>query len=249
MKAIINADDFGYSRGVNLGIIDAYNLGVVRSTTLMANMPGCEDAIMLAKENPGLGVGIHLTLTAGKTVGGVYKTISDKNGNFLNLTELEKRAKNGELDMREVENEYEAQINKAKDLGLMFDHFDSHHHTHNLPNIVNIFLKLAKKYNVAVRIYDKSLLSGEYSSIKTTSEFSEDFYADGVSIDNIQKILSVKDVDSIEIMAHPAYVDSILYAGSSYNIGRTKELDVLTSSSLLDFLEKENISLANFKDL
>ena len=49
-KVIINADDFGYSSAVNLGIIKAYKEGILTSTTLMANMPGCDEAITLAKE-------------------------------------------------------------------------------------------------------------------------------------------------------------------------------------------------------
>ena len=65
-KVIINADDFGYSSAVNLGIITSHKKGILTSTTLMANMSGCDEAIMLAKENPNLGVGCHLVLTCGK---------------------------------------------------------------------------------------------------------------------------------------------------------------------------------------
>lgn len=38
-KLIVNADDFGYSKGINLGIIEAHREGIVTSTTLMTNMP------------------------------------------------------------------------------------------------------------------------------------------------------------------------------------------------------------------
>lgn len=65
-KVIFNSDDFGYSYGVNYGILDAYQRGILTSTTLMANMPGFEHAVKLKKEVPGLGVGVHLTLTCGK---------------------------------------------------------------------------------------------------------------------------------------------------------------------------------------
>ena len=66
MQLIFNADDFGLSRGVNLGIIEAFRNGVVRSATLMANMNGFRDAVQLSSEHPELGVGIHLCLTAGQ---------------------------------------------------------------------------------------------------------------------------------------------------------------------------------------
>lgn len=65
-KVIFNSDDFGYSHGVNYGIMDAYQRGILTSTTLMANMPGFEHAVKLRKEMPRLGVGVHLTLTCGK---------------------------------------------------------------------------------------------------------------------------------------------------------------------------------------
>lgn len=142
-KIICNADDFGHSKGVNLGIIEAFKNGIVRSTTLMAGMDGFEHALVLAKDNPGLNIGVHLTLTAGKSVGGIYKTITDEKGDFLNLSELENNIEN--VDLLEVEREYEAQIQKILDAGIKVDHFDSHHHTHNLKGIINIFLKLAKK--------------------------------------------------------------------------------------------------------
>lgn len=38
-KVMFNSDDFGYSHGVNYGIMDAYQRGILTSTTLMANMP------------------------------------------------------------------------------------------------------------------------------------------------------------------------------------------------------------------
>lgn len=67
-RFIINADDFGYSRGVNYGIIDAHTDGIVYSATMMVNMPGAQHAVSLAKEHPELQIGIHLTLTCGRAV-------------------------------------------------------------------------------------------------------------------------------------------------------------------------------------
>ena len=65
-KVIFNSDDFGYSHGVNYGIADAYQRGILTSTTLMANMPGFDHAVKLKRDLPNLGVGVHLTLTCGK---------------------------------------------------------------------------------------------------------------------------------------------------------------------------------------
>lgn len=87
-KVIINADDFGYSRGINYGIIDSHRLGILTSTTIMAGMPGFDHAVQLAKENPKLGIGVHLTLTCGYPLLKDYQTIVDENGKFKHLSFL-----------------------------------------------------------------------------------------------------------------------------------------------------------------
>ncbi len=84
MRAIVNADDFGLSPGINRGIVRAFRDGVLSSTTMMANMPAFEDAVALAKAHPGLGVGVHLTLVWGAPVAGAERVPSlvDRNGRF-----------------------------------------------------------------------------------------------------------------------------------------------------------------------
>lgn len=82
MKLIVNADDFGYSKGVNLGIIEAHRAGVVTSTTTMVNMGGFEHAVQLARETPTLGVGIHLVLTCGAPVSHDVPSLTDEHGRF-----------------------------------------------------------------------------------------------------------------------------------------------------------------------
>src|ERR1700691_3292444 len=67
-QLILNADDFGYTRGINEGIIRAHRDGVLTSATLMANGAAFDDAVERAKANPTLGVGCHLVLTGGFAV-------------------------------------------------------------------------------------------------------------------------------------------------------------------------------------
>lgn len=249
MILICNADDFGHSKGVNLGIIDAYQYGIVRSTTMMAGMPGFDHAVDLAKANPGLHIGVHLTLSCGSSVGGIYKTITDRQGNFLHLTEVEYKARENQFDLAEVEREYDAQIQKILASGIQVDHFDSHHHTHNLPGVVDVFLKLAKKYGVAVRLYDKSRLTGEYAHIKTTDYFIDTFYGDLATAEHFQSICQQHPVGSLEVMCHPAYLDVALSQLSSYNIKRTEELQVLTSDEIKNYIREKGIQLSYFSNL
>ncbi|MFN1913289.1 ChbG/HpnK family deacetylase [Clostridioides difficile] len=82
-KIIINADDFGYCEAVNYGIISAHNNGIVRSTSMMANMPGVEHGVGLLKENKTLNCGVHMTLSCGRPLLSNLKTIVDKDGFLL----------------------------------------------------------------------------------------------------------------------------------------------------------------------
>ncbi|MCA6775451.1 ChbG/HpnK family deacetylase [Enterococcus mundtii] len=102
-KVIINADDFGYSSGVNSGIIKSFQDGILSSTTLMANMPGCLEAIQLTKENPGLGIGGHLVLTCGKSLTDTLTLTRDTHV-FYNLNEYHEHRKF--MDQEEIFNEW-----------------------------------------------------------------------------------------------------------------------------------------------
>ncbi|MCL2863947.1 MAG: chitin disaccharide deacetylase [Lachnospiraceae bacterium] len=249
-KLIFNADDFGLSKGVNLGIIEAYQKGPVRSATMMAGGAGFDHAVALVKANPKLQVGIHLTLTAGYSLGKGYKTIGTGDGRFLPLLEMEKRAKAGVIDLTEVEAEYELQIQKILSAGIWPTHFDSHHHTHHLPGIFDVFIKMAQKYEIStVRMYDKAMLAAKATSIQTADIFVDGFYGDGVTIENLKALICDTKGKSIEVMLHPAYMDVGLYQASSYNIKRIFELDILTSKELQVFLEKETYQVCSFSDL
>ena len=64
-RLIVNADDFGLSSSVNEAVVRAHRDGILTSASLMVNEVGFDEAIKLAKENPKLGVGLHLTLLHG----------------------------------------------------------------------------------------------------------------------------------------------------------------------------------------
>ena len=96
MKLIMNADDFGFSRGVNLGILEAFQNGVVSSTSLMVNMPGFNHAVELMKQYPDvLNVGIHLVTSVEYALTKGLKTVADENGHFYHNHD---KIKNCDLD-------------------------------------------------------------------------------------------------------------------------------------------------------
>src|ERR1700722_10036417 len=64
-RLIINADDFGLTPGINRAIAELHQARVLTSTTLMATGPAFDDAVVIARANPILGVGCHIVLTDG----------------------------------------------------------------------------------------------------------------------------------------------------------------------------------------
>jgi predicted glycoside hydrolase/deacetylase ChbG (UPF0249 family) len=226
IKLIINADDFGYSRGVNYGIMDCHLFGIVNSTTIMMNMEGTEHAIELAKKNPSLQVGIHLVLTCGKPLLQDVPSLIDEKGDFKTLAALNSK----DICLSELEKEWTAQIESFIRSGLKPNHFDSHHHVHTIEEFLPVVQKLAKKFNLPVRLNGLNGIEGVegYSDICLF-----DFYGPTATADYFDK-LSKKDLDekTVEIMCHPAYMDNLLLSGSSYNTTRLDELDILLKTNL-----------------
>lgn len=147
---VVNADDFGISEGVNRGIVEAHRRGILTSTTLMANMPAFEQAVALSRENPGLGVGLHLNLTAGAPIipTSEVPTLVGEDGRFLLGGVFLRQLTLGRLNLREVEAELGAQIERAQGLGIAPTHLDSHHHIHIHPALQPVAIDLALRYGI-----------------------------------------------------------------------------------------------------
>src|SRR5512141_1420533 len=64
-RLIVNADDFGRSSAINAAVIRAHREGILTTASLMVNESACEEAVALARLNPKLGVGLHLTFLCG----------------------------------------------------------------------------------------------------------------------------------------------------------------------------------------
>ncbi|MFA0025879.1 ChbG/HpnK family deacetylase, partial [Vibrio sp. 10N.261.49.A5] len=90
MKVIFNADDFGLTSGVNIGIIKAHQQGVVNSTTMMVGMDAEKHAVELAKQNPDLKIGVHLRFTAGPPITG-HPNLTNNKEEFVSYADLWKK--------------------------------------------------------------------------------------------------------------------------------------------------------------
>jgi chitin disaccharide deacetylase len=153
---IVNADDLGWTPGVNRGIVEAFRNGIVTSTSLLANGAAFAGGVEMARAAGGLGVGVHLNLTDGAPVTGRESVTSllNKQGEFAGGPEslLLRRASRGLL-LKEVEREWNAQIQKVRDAGIEPTHLDGHKHVHMLPGLFEIALRLAKRHGIgAIRV-------------------------------------------------------------------------------------------------
>ncbi|WP_066056174.1 chitin disaccharide deacetylase [Robertmurraya korlensis] len=223
IQLIVNADDFGFSSGVNYGIIDTHLNGIVNSATMMMNMEGTEHAIQLAKEHPSLQVGIHLVLTCGKPLLHDVSSLTNEEGSFHSLSDL--HSKKGTVLLEEVEREWTAQIEKFLRSGVPLTHTDSHHHVHTIEELLPVVQRLSKKYNLPVR-------TNGLERIKGVEPFSDlalfDFYGDGVEGEYFTKLKErFPEHTKIEVMTHPAYLDNALLKGSSYTYKRLEEVEIL----------------------
>ncbi|TLG77076.1 chitin disaccharide deacetylase [Culicoidibacter larvae] len=243
-KIIVNADDFGLTKNVSNGIVEAWKNGIVTSTTMMMNLGESTDyAIELAKKYPDLPIGVHLNIRMGKPLTEGLTNIVDENGDLYkqNLQDL------AGYDLNEVEQEYRAQIKKFYAAGLVPTHIDSHHHSHGVPGIDDVTLKIAKEFDLPIRpLFTEGKAAA--AGIQSPDTMIGDFYQEGVSVQGlIDSINELPDDIVVDIMTHPAVVDDELRSISSYSDYRTKEVEVLTDPELMDFINENNIQLTSYR--
>jgi hopanoid biosynthesis associated protein HpnK len=148
---VVNADDFGLSSSANHAIIRAHREGILTATSLMLNEPGSEEAIALAKDNPRLGVGLHLTLLCG------HSTLPRERIPGLVNERGEFRSNPAGVGFRyflrrglrsQLRSEILAQFEKFRSTGLPLDHVDSHHHLHAHPTVFRILIESAEEVGI-----------------------------------------------------------------------------------------------------
>jgi predicted glycoside hydrolase/deacetylase ChbG (UPF0249 family) len=160
-RLILNADDFGLTRGVNRAIGELASAGALTSATLMANGAAFDEAVAIAQQHSGLSIGCHVVLTDGVPVS-APKTISSllrHPGKVLrshefrsSLVEFHLAVLLGKVDESEIELEAIAQIQKLQHAGIRVTHIDTHKHTHILPGVARPLLAAAEHCGVpAVR--------------------------------------------------------------------------------------------------
>jgi len=238
-RLIINADDFGFTRDVNAGIVQAHREGVVTSTTLMANGDAFEDAIRLAQETPALDVGCHLVLVQGPSV---------LDGRPLPETPLQ-------LIFHKIDAyaELRAQIQKILAAGIRPTHLDSHKHTHLLPGVFRAVVRLAQEFSIPyVR---RPLPSIDYyrrlaraSGVRMTDHLIGFRLTGTLTEDTLAAALERLPDGETEFLCHPGLLGpELTRAGTRLKESRVRELEALTSPRIRALISAKGVRLGPFQ--
>jgi len=154
-QVIINADDFGLCSSENTIIVRAFEAGLISSATIMANMPGFEQACVMSRQPRLEGrIGLHFNLSHGQPLSQAIKSrraFCDAYGQFhFHLSRYCLRLDS--RDLTAIEGELQAQWQRCLDHGLRPSHLDSHQHIHNIWPIGEVVARFAARQGVPVRL-------------------------------------------------------------------------------------------------
>lgn len=272
---IVNADDLGRTPGVNEGILRAHREGIVTSATVMMNMPATEEALRLARAEPGLGLGVHLNFTSGPPLlpPDEVSALVGPNGWFLGQDTL--AASPDVIDVAQLRSELRTQIERFRALAGEPDHLDCHHFVHLHPRFFEVYLSLAAECGCPVRaplshaadavpnslvpdaspaelgewiVRDRAML--EASGVGYPKRFIGAFHGEpNVTVEALLSILSSLGEGITELMTHPGVADRPLREESSYSLHREIEMRSLCDPRVRSLIEDLDICLTTFESV
>jgi predicted glycoside hydrolase/deacetylase ChbG (UPF0249 family) len=246
----INADDFGFTRDVNAGIVKAHRNGVLTSTTLMANGDAFEDAVRLARETPTLDIGGHLVLVQGNALS-TGKPLPKQ------LVELLIDLAKGRLDIRK---EFRLQCEKIVARGIRLTHLDTHKHTHLVPRVFHEVVRAAAEFEIPyVRLpLDRTvrglvIAEAFYRNIARRHGVRLPDYFVGFRLTGsltekslVTAIFKLRE-GFTELMCHPGiFGQELASAETRLKQSRAAELDALTSPRIRQALSEMSVKLSSF---
>jgi len=216
---IVNGDDFGASRGINRGIIDAHQNGILTSTSLLVTTGWSREAASLGRAAPELSVGLHADLGP-------------------------LRRRHGADWRREARDELRGQFIRFRELmGQLPTHLDSHHNAHRDPELLPLFVELARDYNLPLR---KHSVVRNYSSFY--GQRGGQAHLEQISSENLERIFQTAIGPGVtELSCHPGYIDPDFF--SAYSSEREAELLALCHPGVRAALQEQAIELISYQEL
>jgi predicted glycoside hydrolase/deacetylase ChbG (UPF0249 family) len=226
---IVNADDFGLSAGVNRGIIEAHENGIVTSASLMVRGAAAAEAAAYAKEHHSLSVGLHIDLGEW-----IYRDGSWVEQYHVVATD----------DLTAVADEVSAQLDKFRQLvGRPPTHLDSHQHVHRSEPARSLLLVMARTLGVPLRHFDRAITyRGDFYGQTAKGEPIPEFIAVASLIDVVHDL----PPGITELGCHPGLDED---SGSVYNAERALEVATLCDPRVREAIERERIELYSFGSL
>ncbi len=257
IRLLVRGDDIGFCHAANVGCIESYRFGIVRSVELLVPTPWFLEAVQLLNENPGLDVGIHLTLTSEWAnlkwrPLTAAKSLVDSNGYFFPMVWPNKNLPpktsifEAQWKLSDIETELRAQIELALKHVPQVSHLSDHMGFTSLdPKIKHLVEKLAREYGLAVETYDDSIkrFPGWHGAI--TLQQRIDYFAW-----NLERL----EHGTYIFIDHPAKdtpeMRAVFHKGYE-NVAEDRDwvTQVFTSPKVLEMIRKKNIRLISYKDL
>jgi predicted glycoside hydrolase/deacetylase ChbG (UPF0249 family) len=244
-RLIVNADDWGLTRGVSEGILAAHRHGIVSSTTVLATAALDRELVARVRDS-GLGLGLHVNLTLGVplTRG---RSLVDGDGRFVR----DARRAATRATAAEVRAEVEAQVQRFEStLKRRPTHLDTHHHVGLHPPVREVVLDVARALGVPVRSQDATARArARAARLKTPDHFFGESGPDAYwSVDSTIRHLRELPAGVSEFMCHPGRFDADL-AYSRYGRQREVELIGLGTPSARAAAAALGITVCTFADL
>jgi predicted glycoside hydrolase/deacetylase ChbG (UPF0249 family) len=259
-RLVVNADDFGFTRDVNRGIIEAHQNGILTATTLMANGAAFDDAVRLARENPQLDIGAHLVLVGQPPFP-------------MTVAQLTREVMLGRIRIYE---ELSAQVRRILDAGLNPSHLDTHKHTHLLPPVLDAVARVSEEFKIpwVRRPFDfpsqpggvswkKRAVSRAFGAVRGrfervlkehgcrwTDHFAGFQITGKFNAGDVAELIRSLPEGSTEFMCHPGICGAELRAARTrLKESREEELRALTAPEVRDALREAGVELVSYRVL
>jgi chitin disaccharide deacetylase len=259
MRLIVNADDFGFTRDVNAGIVEAHRDGILTATTLMANGAALGDAVRLAGENPRLDLGCHLVLVQGNSVLAPASPLPDTLSQLLLAVGL------GRI---RIYDELAAQVRRVLEAGILPTHLDTHKHTHLLPQVLEAVARISEEFRIpwVRRPFDFGSTSlvgrilhmagGRFRRVlakhgcRTTDYFAGFQMTGRFGAPELAALIRRLPPGITEFMCHPGRCGAELQAARTrLKESRENELRALTAPETRRALDEAGVKLVSYREL
>jgi chitin disaccharide deacetylase len=224
---IVNADDLGLSDGVNAGVVEAHERGIVTSASLMVRKPAATEAVTVAGDHPGLAIGLHIDLGQWDYEEGEWKVAYERC-----LPD----------DEAAVERECRAQLEAFRELlGREPTHLDSHQHTHMSEPVASVADRLAGELGVPLRGRRIPYEGGFYGQSGRGVPFPQ-----GIEVGRLIELIDTLPTGWTELGCHPGLG---VEGESSYAREREVEVEALTDPRVRAAIEERGVELRSFADV